>query len=204
MKKGNYIVDDSANRKSTVEQAGEDLFNFAVDREDVKTLLAALPKEAETERGKVEYELGILRIISVGWSIAYFLEHSPHKNQLAEIYWKAVHEFSQSISSAAGLMVGKDIDYFEILKARLDMYVEVMRQKPNAPEPAGVIGPVFARVCGNEEDVYAVLTGTKMFVATVGSVKEYLEAISSTLSHFIKREAYDIPFSMAKRSEGSR
>jgi hypothetical protein len=118
-----------------------------------------------------------LRIISVGWSIAYFLEHSPHKSQLAELYWKAVQEFSQSISSAAGLMIGKDIDYFQILKARLDMYVEAMREKPNAPQPAVVIGPVFARACGNQKDVYTVLTGTKMFIATVGSVKEYFEAI---------------------------
>ena len=160
-----------------MEQAGKDLFHFAVDREDVKTLLAALPKAVEIERGKVEYELGILRIISVGWSIAYFLEHSPHKNRLAEGYWRAVQEFSQSISSAAGLMIGKEIDYFQVLKARLDMYVEAMRQKPKAPEPAVVIGPVFARACGNEDDVYAVLTGSKMFITTVASVKEYLEAI---------------------------
>ncbi len=160
-----------------MEQAGEDLFNFAVDREDIKTLLAALPSETDIERGKVEYELGILRIISVGWSISYFLEHSPYKNRLAELYWNAVQEMSQSISSTAGLMVGKEIDYFQILKARLDMYVEAMRQRPDAPEPAVVIGPVFAGACGNVNNVYAVLTGTKMFIAAVGSVKAYLEAM---------------------------
>ena len=170
-------MEDTANRKTAEEQAGEDLFHFAVDRDDMKTLLAALPEAAGTERGKVEYELGILRIVSVGWSIAYFLELSPHKKRLLEVYWKAVQEFAQNVSSAAGLMVGREIDYFEILKARLAMYVEAMRQKPEAREPAVVIGPAFARACGNEDDVYAVLTGTKMFIATVGRVKEYLEAI---------------------------
>ena len=152
------------------------MFNFAVDRDDVKTLLAALPEKTGTERGKVEYELGILRIVSVGWGIAYFLEDSPHKNQLMQVYWQAVQEFAQSVSSAAGLMVGKEIDYFEVLKARLDMYVEALRQQPDAREPAVVIGPAFARVCGNENEVYAILTATKMFIATVGRVKEYLDA----------------------------
>jgi len=170
-------MEESTMQKSAVEQAGEDLLNFAVDREDVKTLLAALPDESDLERGKVEYELGILRIISVGWSISYFLEHSPHKDRLAELYWKAVQEVSQSISSTAGLMIGKDIDYFQILKDRLNAYVEAMRQKPDALAPAGVIGPEFARVCGNVNNVYAVLTGTKMFIAAMGSVKAYLEAM---------------------------
>jgi hypothetical protein len=167
----------ASNQKPAVEQAAEDLFNFAVDREDVKTLLAALPKDSEIEQGKVEYELGILRIISVGWGISYFLERSPHKNRLLELYWKAVQEVSQSISSAVGLMAGKDIDYFQILKDRLNFYVEALRQQPGAPKPAAVIGPEFARACGSVNNVYAVLAGTKMFIATVGAVKGYLETI---------------------------
>jgi len=58
-------------------------------------------------------------------------------------------------------MIGKDIDYFQILKDRLNAYVEAMRQKPDALAPAGVIGPEFARVCGNVNNVYAVLTGQR-------------------------------------------
>ena len=170
-------MEDATMHKSAVEKAGEDLFNFAVDREDVKTLLAALPDESDIEWSKVEYELGILRIISVGWSISYLLEHSPHKNRLAELFWKAIQEVSQSISSTAALMVGKDIDYFQTLKDRLNMYVEAMRHKPDASGPAVVIGPAFARACGDVNNVYAVLTGTKMFITTVGSVKAYLETI---------------------------
>ena len=55
--------------KSGIERAGEELFNFAVDREDVKTLMAYLPAQAHIERGKVEYELQLLKII---WSIQCF------------------------------------------------------------------------------------------------------------------------------------
>jgi len=74
-------------------------------------------------------------------------------------------------------MIGNNIDYFQILKERLDMYVAAMAQKPDAPEPAVVIGPEFARTCGNMDDAFTVMTGSKMFIATIGSVKEYLETI---------------------------
>ncbi len=135
--------------KSGIEKAGEDLLSFAIDRKDVKWLMAQLPEEAEIKRGTVEYELQILKIISVGWSISYYLENSSHKNQLLELYWNAVYELSQSISSTAGLMIDNDIDYFQILKDRLDMYVDAMAKKPDATEPAAVIGPEFARNCGD-------------------------------------------------------
>ena len=56
-----------------VAQAAEDLFNFAIDREDVKWLLAHLHAEATVKRHSVEYELQILKLITVGWSIAFYL-----------------------------------------------------------------------------------------------------------------------------------
>jgi hypothetical protein len=168
---------DSEDKKTGVEKAKEDLFNFAINREDVKTLMAHLPEAADIRRGKVEYELQILKIISIGWSISYYLENFAQKNQLLELYWKAVHEFTQSISTTTGMMIGNNIDYFQILKERLDMYLAAMTQKPGAPEPAVVIGPEFARTCGNMDDVFTVMTGSKMFIATIASVKEYLETI---------------------------
>jgi hypothetical protein len=163
--------------KSGIEKAGEDLLSFAIDREDVKWLMAQLPEETEIKRGTVEYELQILKIISVGWSISYYLENSSHKNQLLELYWNAVYELSQSISSTAGLMIDNDIDYFQILKDRLDMYVDAIAKKPDAAEPAAVIGPEFARNYGDVDDIFTIMTGTKMFIATIGGVKEYLESI---------------------------
>jgi hypothetical protein len=55
--------------------------------------------------------------------------------------------------------------------------VDALAQKPDAPEPAGVIGPEFARTCGNAEDIFTFMTGSKMFIATIHRTKEYLEAI---------------------------
>ena len=168
----------SNQNKSGIERAGEDLFNFAIDREDVKWLMQHMPKEADIKRNTVEYELQILKIISVGWCISYCLESSPQKNPLLELYWKLICEYSQSISSVTELMVGHDIDYFQILKERLDMYVDAMSQKPDAPEPAIVIGPEFARTCGNGDDIFTFMTGSKMFTAAISRVINYLEAFN--------------------------
>ncbi len=80
----------SKEKKTGVEKAGEDLFNFAINREDIKTLMTHLSEKADIKRGKVEYELQILKIISIGWSISYYLENGAQKNQLLESYWQAV------------------------------------------------------------------------------------------------------------------
>ncbi len=170
-------MENSKEKKSEIARAGEDLFDFVVDREDIKWLMSHLPEAADIQRETVEYELQILKIISVGWSISYYLETSPHKNQLLEVYWKAVYDFSQTISKATGNLIGQDIDYFQILKNRLDMYVDVLAQNPGAPEPAVVIGPEFARTCGNAEDIFTFMTGSKMFITAINRTKEYLEAI---------------------------
>jgi len=57
------------------------------------------------------------------------------------------------------------------------MYVNAMALKPDAPEPAVVIGPEFARICGNEADIFTFMAGSKMFISATGKVKAYLEAI---------------------------
>jgi len=163
--------------KSNIEQAGGDLFDYAVDREDVKWLMAHLAAEADIKRATVEYELQILKIISVGWSLSYYLASSPQKDQLMALYWAPIHEFSKSLSQTTEYMIGQDIDYFQILKDRLDMYVEALAQNPDALEPAGVIGPEFAKTCGNSDDIFTVMAGSKMFIATTTRVKDYLETI---------------------------
>ena len=163
--------------QTPLEQAGEDLFNFAIDREDTKWLVARLPETAEVRPAAVEYELQILKIISVGWSIAYFLEEWPHKKFLESSFWEAVRTFSQSLSTTTGMMIGQDIDYFQILKDRLEAYVAALRRHPAADNPAEVIGPEFAGVCGNREDLFVVVTGGRMFSETTRRVRDYLQAL---------------------------
>ncbi len=164
-------------QKSPLEAVGEDLFNFAIGREDLKWLMDHLPPEADIQRTAVEYELPILKIITVGWSISYYLPDSSRKQTLMAQYWNAVNDFSRDLGQTMEYMIGQDIDYFKVLKDRLDMYVNAMADHPDAAEPAVVIGTEFAKTCGNVKDLFTFMTGSKMFISATGRVKQYLETI---------------------------
>ena len=159
--------------------AAEALVDYAIDREDVKWLMGQLHTEAAVNRHTVEYELQILKIISVGWSIAYHLENDPAKQPLLEGFWKAVQTYAQSLSQTTELMIGQDIDYFQTLRERLDMYLAAMAASDEKNEPATVIGPAFAQTCGNADDIFTRLAGAKMFMSVVGRVKTYLDKVAS-------------------------
>ena len=155
--------------------AAESLFEYAIDREDVKWLMGQLHDAAAVDRHTVEYELQILKIISVGWSIAYHLENAPAKQPLLEGFWTAVQTYAQSLSQTTALMIGQDIDYFQTLRDRLDMYLAVLDASDERREPAAVIGPAFADTCGNADDLFTRVAGAKMFMSVVGRVKTYLD-----------------------------
>ncbi|MBU4009971.1 MAG: hypothetical protein KJ882_04330 [Proteobacteria bacterium] len=70
-------MEKSKKEKPGIEKAGEDLFNFAINREDLKLIMSLLPEEAYIKRETVEYELQILKFISTGWGITIFLR-TPH------------------------------------------------------------------------------------------------------------------------------
>lgn len=169
---------DNDKKKSTIEQAGDDLFNFAIERDDVKWLIAGLAKESTVKPTSVEYELQLLKIISVGWSISYFLEGTPkRKTALSQIFWEAINAFSKGLSETTELMIGQDIDYFEILKSRFDTFLAAMAENAEAKDPTAVIGPVFAELCGDQDDIFAVMAGSKLFNTTANRVRRYLEAL---------------------------
>ena len=169
-------------KPSSPGSAAEALVDYAIDREDVKWLMGQLHTEATVNRHTVEYELQILKIISVGWSIAYHLENDPAKQPLLEGFWKAVQAYAQSLSQTTELMIGQDIDYFQTLRERLDMYLAAMAASDENNEPATVIGPAFAQTCGNADDIFTRLTGAKMFMSVVGRVKTYLEKVAPPLN----------------------
>jgi len=165
--------------KLSIEKLAQNLAGFAIDRTDIKELLAALPRENNLNMTTLEYELGILKILSVGWGIAFYMAASDqNKAPLTETYWKMIQEISQNISTLTETTTGTQIDYFNILKERLNTFVEQMQENPSgAAEPTAVMGPAFASACGCPDDPMAILTGTKMFTLTLGSVKEYLTAV---------------------------
>lgn len=157
-----------------VARAGEQLFQFAIDRGDMYAILDALPLEEPAKRVALEYESQLLRIISVGWAIAFYLTDSGLKTAIGQYYWNHIRAFATTLSASASLTIESDIDYFDILKKRLDSYVGALDAAGQIPEPAVAIGPAFAGICGHANDACAVLTGSKMFSLTIKAVREYL------------------------------
>ena len=162
--------------------AKDELFDFAFDREDVKWLMDNYPTEAATNRNTVEYELHLLKIISVGWCISYFLEEHPYKDTLSKLFWMAVKDFSGNLSNTTGLMIGQDIDYFQVLRDRLIYYVSALSES-GEKDPLTVIGGFFAEKCGNADDIFASITGSKLFMSVIGRIREYLDNIDLDPSH---------------------
>jgi hypothetical protein len=163
----------------TIEKLAQNLTSFAIDRTDLKELLTILPPENDLNITTLEYELGILKILSVGWGIAFYMEPADkNKAPLTQYFWEMVQEISQNISELALTTTGTRVDYFDILKERLAIYVEQMQENPEqATNPALIMGPVFAGICGSPDNPIAILTGTKMFTLTLGAVKEYINAV---------------------------
>ncbi|MCP3899481.1 MAG: hypothetical protein GY707_07200 [Desulfobacteraceae bacterium] len=163
----------------TVEKFGENLSIFAINRDDLKELICLIPKNCELNLTTVEYELQILKIISIGWAISFYMPQSDvNKKALTQIYWSHVREISKNISNLTGVTTGNQIDYFEILKTRLDRYVGELQKNPDSNSgTASIVGSVFAEICKSENDAIAILTGTKMFTITIGAIKEYLNAV---------------------------
>ncbi|MCD6186473.1 MAG: hypothetical protein J7K84_11985 [Deltaproteobacteria bacterium] len=162
----------------SMDDAKDRLINFAINRDDLKDFLQILPDEKEINPVKIEYEAQILKIISVGWGISLFLPESSQKNELTESFWNAVNEFSVSISMAASSIAGKEIDYFSILKDRLDQYVAVSGRSKGADiEPISIIPPEFARICGNKDNIHVIMIGNRIFSSVIGGVKEYILSV---------------------------
>jgi hypothetical protein len=70
---------ENENTPDDIARAGEQLFQYAIDRGDMNTILDGLPLAAPEKRGNWEYEIQLLRIISVGWAIAFFLADDGQK-----------------------------------------------------------------------------------------------------------------------------
>lgn len=171
-------MNETADTKHPVEQASEDLFNYAIERDEIKWLVGTLPKQSQVKTRTVDYELQLLKIVSVGWSISFFMSGTPNKKeQLSQLFWNQINIFSQGLSETTGLMIGQDIDYFTTLKERLDYYVAAMDEHDAADEPTSVIGPIFADRCGDADNIFVAMAGAKMFHNAVSRVKQYLEAV---------------------------
>ncbi len=174
----------------TLDKFGENLSVFAVNRDDVKDFVKGLPEKCAINPVTLEYELQILKIISVGWALSFYMpESDPDKKPLTHIFWNHIRGISKNISDLTNLTTGNKIDYFEILKTRLDTYVKALSDNRDADTgAASIIGLTFAEKCNCSDNAIAVLNGAKMFTITIGSVKEYLNAVDIEKNQEVKNE----------------
>lgn len=168
----------------TINQFAENLATFALDREDIKALLAAMPDDQQINRTTVEYEIQILKILSVGWGISFYMPEGGVKSELNSRFWEQIREFSSRLSQLTHTTTGRAVNYFNILKQRMDRYVAVMKQHQGGEgqpdrvsDPAWIMGPAFAEACLCPDNAAVILTGTKMFTLTLGGIKAYIEAV---------------------------
>ncbi|MFH1152319.1 MAG: hypothetical protein V1793_00765 [Pseudomonadota bacterium] len=162
-----------------IKKAAENLAVYAIDREDLKALIKDLPKNTDLNMTTLEYELQILRILSVGWGLAFFMSEGDLKQNMTTLFWQRINEIAKSISTLTQTTTGSTLDYFLILKNHMDTYLASMEQSTGSvSDPATVIGPAFAKVCGAPDNAVAILAGTKMFTRCLGGVKEYLAIVT--------------------------
>lgn len=163
----------------TVDQVAENLSAFAIDRADIKSLLGTIPEGHPIDLTRLEYELAILKILSVGWGLAFFMPATDmNKTPLTQTFWEQIRQIANNVSTLTETTTGTRVDYFGILKERLDTFVKQMQENQTEDaDPTAVMGPVFANACGAPDDPVTILVGTKMFALTLGSVREYLAAV---------------------------
>lgn len=163
-----------------LEKVSENLVNFSVDRNDINRIMAMLPEDESINKVTVEYEVPLLKIVSVGWAIAYYMENRPEKQALLESFWNDMDVFSRDITSVTALTTGANINYFHMLKERVDTYVQALNMQPDAKDSAAVIGPTFAGICNAPGNIHVIMTGNRVFNAAIIGVKEYLAQINIT------------------------
>ena len=167
-------------KQADLNEVSENLVTFSIDRDDMNRYLAMLPEDESINRVTVAYEIPLLKIVSVGWAIAFFMENRPEKQTLLETFWKAIDKFAGDLSSVTSLTTGADINYFHLIKERMDTYVHALNIQPDTKDPAAVIGPTFAGICNAADNVHVTMTGNRVFNGAIIGVKEYLDHINFT------------------------
>lgn len=161
---------------SNIDGIAEMLFDFAIDRDDIKWSLGQLPESASTRLHRVDYELQLLKIVTTGWSISVHLADDPQKELLSQTFWNRILGFSKELSETTELMTGCDVDYFELLKERLDDYVAVISGQDQGSEPAQFVGMRFAELCEMPDDLSVSLAGSRMFNTIVLRVGKFIDS----------------------------
>lgn len=160
----------------TLENICKNLAEYAVNRDEIKDLVTTLPGDQGINTITVDYELQLLKIVTIGWSISVYMVSNPKKSLFEVKFWELIREFSRDISNVTNLMIGQDIDYFDLIKNRFDTYLDAMEKSDSKADPASAIGPAFAELSKEKDNPFVIISGARLFNYSVRATKEYLES----------------------------
>jgi len=158
----------------SAKQLAHRLLNIAVNQRETKADLSAVRNDEPLNWIAVEYEMQLLRIVAVGWAVAYFGDQARGPEGLAEAYWEGVQTYGSAVSAMTQPVLGSGADYFGTVRQRLDHYVQVMTHFSNVTDPARVIGPTFAKLSGCEASEAVIRLGGRVFSRCLARVQQLL------------------------------
>jgi hypothetical protein len=167
-------MDIGSGKRTETRQAAHRLLNIAVNQRETKADISGVQSEEAVNWVAVEYEMQLMRIVAVGWAISYFSSETAAPESLAETFWEGVRAYCSAVSSMTEPVLGSGADYFGTVRQRLDHYVQVMSHFPDAADPARVIGPTFAKLCGCGENAEVIALGRRVFNRCLARVQEQL------------------------------
>ena len=170
------MTDESENRISVAEAANR-LLNISVNQNETRADIAALPPAEACSLIAVEYELQLLRIVATGWTISYTVEEERLRKILSEAFWEGIRTYCSAVSAMTGPVLGKDCDYFSMIRQRVDQYVQAMSHFADAGDPSRVIGPTFAAVCGCGQSAVVISLGRRVFTRCLARVQRFLHEV---------------------------
>ncbi|MCW7755125.1 hypothetical protein OOT00_14145 [Desulfobotulus sp. H1] len=160
--------------KETMQELSESLVAYATHSKDILPFVEALPEESRIARPTMEYEMRMLKILSVGWGLAFILSDHPARIELSEAFWHRISSLSKEIDEICKAS-GTEIDYFAALRKRLDIYVSALSGAKDPGDPGIEVGSCYAELCGDAEDTYALVAGRRVFTGVLSSLHEYLK-----------------------------
>ena len=90
-----------------------------------------------------------------------WLPQTRTRPPLTQTFWEQIRQVSNNVSTLTETTTGTRVDYFAILKERLDTFVQQMQENANEnTDPTSAMGPVFAKACNAPDDPLVILCGT--------------------------------------------
>jgi hypothetical protein len=155
-------------------QLSHRLLNIAVNQRETKADLEGIETEVPVNWVAVEYEVQLMRIVTVGWAISYFSDETSVPDRLAETFWEGVQVYCSAVSAMTEPVLGSGADYFATVRQRLDHYVRVMTHFADAADPVRIVGPTFAKLCGCEGSREVIDLGRRVFSRCLARVQKQL------------------------------